>query len=87
MTGLIIWPNPVVDAIKREVCALDPTHRVFVDLSNYRQDPTNIASSEGVFSQPGVAAHPGDKGMKFIAERLFAVMDAHAAATVAEDFD
>jgi len=37
MPSYILGANPTVDAIKRGVCAEDPTHRVFVDLSSVKQ--------------------------------------------------
>lgn len=80
MTGEILASNSVVDAIKQQVCGEDPMHRVFVDMSAFRADPTNRASSEGMFSDPGVQWHPGDKGMQFIAGTLYAAMESRAAA-------
>jgi hypothetical protein len=80
VTGKILWPDPVTDAIKQQVCAEDPTHRIFVDTNAFCTDPTNRGSSEGVFSDPGVASHPGDKGMQFIADTLYSAMESHAAA-------
>jgi alpha-galactosidase len=81
VTSYIIGANPMVDALKQEVCAADPTRRFFVDLNGFRNDGTNYASAEGHFSNPGVAGHPGDKGMKYIADNIFAAMEARAVAT------
>ena len=43
VTSAILSPNAVVDQIKQQVCAEDPSHRIFVDLSSFGQDPTNRA--------------------------------------------
>jgi hypothetical protein len=84
VTSYIIGANPLVDALKQEVCAADPTRRFFVDLNGFRNDATNYASAEGHFSNPGVAGHPGDKGMKYIANGIYSAMEAQAAATAPE---
>ena len=56
VTSESLASNPAVDAIKQEVCTEDLTHRIFVDMSAFRNDWTNRASAEGVFSDPGVQA-------------------------------
>jgi lysophospholipase L1-like esterase len=71
VTSCIIFPYGTVDAIKQELCAEDPTHRTYVDLSGIRQDPANALS--------GYAGHPSDPGMALIADGLFDAMAAHAA--------
>jgi uncharacterized protein len=70
MPSQILGANPTVDEIKRNVCAEDPTHRVFVDLSSVTKDPANM----------GAYGHPGDKGMALIAETLFQALMTHSAA-------
>jgi hypothetical protein len=80
VTGFILGSNAAVDVIKREVCAQDPSHRVFVNLSAFGQDAANFASAEPYYqSAPRVLGHPGDKGMTFIADKLFDAMKAHSA--------
>ena len=44
----------------------------FVVLNDLEEDESNMAI--GLFEHDGVAHHPGDKGMKNIAERLFGVL-------------
>ena len=56
------WGNPVVDRIMAR-------HSEFVSLGNLLRDPTNAAW--GLFTDPGVASHPSDKGMKEIAELMW----------------
>lgn len=60
--------NTAVDAIKQRLCAKDPTHRVFVDLTDIWDDPDNI----------GDLSHPSDAGMAAIADTLFHAMETHA---------
>ena len=67
MPSYILGTNPTVDAIKRSVCAEDPTYRVFVDLSSVSKDPSNM----------GAYGHPGNKGMQLIADMLFKVILEH----------
>jgi hypothetical protein len=69
VTSFILGANANVDNIKRQLCAADPGHRVFVDLTTVQQDTSNI----------GAYGHPNDKGMALIADRVFDAMAAHAA--------
>lgn len=68
VTSYVMGEPAGVGDIKRELCAEDPTHRTFVDLSAVLQDPTNI----------GGYAHPSDKGMAVIADKMFNAMVAHS---------
>jgi hypothetical protein len=70
MPGYILGSNATVDEMKRNLCADDPTHRVFVDLGNVGRDPSNI----------GDYGHPNDKGMALIADTLLKAILAHAGA-------
>lgn len=65
ITSQIIGSNAAVDAIKRELCAADPEHRVFVDLN-------------GLVDLSGEAGHPNDVGMATIADTLFDAMAVHS---------
>lgn len=64
VTGNILWANPELDEIKRRVCAEDPAHRTFVDITDYAKD----------ISANGPVGHPNDTGMKLIADTLFVVI-------------
>jgi hypothetical protein len=65
ITSFILKSNPTIDAIKREACAEDPSHRVFVDLT-------------GLVDTSGAAGHPGDAGMLTIANTLYDAMAVHS---------
>jgi hypothetical protein len=58
VTSFILGSNPAIDKIKRQVCDEDPGRRVFVDLT------ARVDAS-------GAAGHPGDAGMKTIADTLW----------------
>jgi hypothetical protein len=64
ITGQIYGPNPKLDQIKQQIVAEDPARRVFVDLSGFRREPANN----------GFLDHPNDRGMKSIADTLFAAI-------------
>lgn len=52
------------------------TNSYIADLSHLGSDPnSNNASSEKDYNHPGVGVHPGDKGMKRIADVLFSVIN------------
>ena len=67
MPSYILGSNATIDTIKRELCAEDPAHRVFVDLSKVGPDATR-----------GASAHPNDEGMAIIADTLYKAMVAHS---------
>jgi hypothetical protein len=66
------WTEPVRNELMRQSCAA--VGGVFVDLSGLDKDESNYARSERKYTHSGVAAHPGDKGMKAIADALFRAM-------------
>ena len=47
---------------------------IFVDLSELDRDEANMARSERKFEHAGVAAHPGDQGMRAIADAISAAI-------------
>ena len=71
MPSYILGANAGVDEIKRKICAEDPSHRVFVDLSGVSKDASNM----------GAYGHPNDKGMGTIADTLFKAMLTHSTAS------
>ena len=46
----------------------------FVDISGWAGEASLTAGSERKIEHAGVAGHPGDKGMKAIADTLFAAI-------------
>ena len=64
------WPNRIFDDTVTELSRLENAY--LVSLSDMDADPGNKAY--GKFAHAGVAAHPGDKGMREIAERIFAAI-------------
>ena len=71
------WANKAKDDILRESCMA--VGGVFVDISGLSKDESNYARSERSFAHAGVANHPGDKGMKAIADALLKEVASQAA--------
>ena len=65
------WENPVVDAAIKEVC--EKMSGSLVELNDLGRDPAMKAI--GLFEHTGVAAHPGDKGMYNISERIYKAIE------------
>jgi hypothetical protein len=66
------WPDKAKDDVLREAAVA--TGGVFVDISGLSKDESNYARSERKFAHAGVAGHPGDQGMKAIAQALLQAM-------------
>ena len=64
------WANKVKDDILKEVA--EEVNGTYVDISSLCKDEANYVRSERDFQHQGVAAHPGDKGMKAIANAILA---------------
>lgn len=62
------WPDAAKDEVLREAC--HEVGGVFVDMGALARDPANAARSERSFTHDGVASHPGDRGMRVIADAL-----------------
>jgi len=67
------WPNATKDAVLKEACTA--AGGVFVDISLLSKDEENYARSERQFASQGVAMHPGDKGMRAIADAISAAIE------------
>jgi hypothetical protein len=50
--------------------ACQEVNGIFVDVGQLGKDESNYARSERQFKHAGVAGHPGDKGMKAIADAI-----------------
>lgn len=62
------WADATKDELLKQACLA--VGGVFVDMSSLDKDESNYARSERSFTHAGVAGHPGDKGMKAIADAL-----------------
>jgi hypothetical protein len=74
------WPNPTKDEIMRNAATVGGA--VFVDIAKLGSDETNAARAERKIEHAGVAGHPGDKGMRAIADALFIAIQQQAGLTV-----
>ena len=60
------------DAVMKEACAL--AGGVFIDVSELAKEESNYARSERKIEHAGVGGHPGDRGMRAIADAIVAAM-------------
>jgi hypothetical protein len=63
------WNDPAKDAIMRK--ASEQVGATWVDISELGKDEKNSARSERDYKDPGVAGHPGDRGMEAIANAIW----------------
>jgi len=66
------WRNKPKDEILKQAC--EDVGGVFVDIGTLGTDESNYARSERSYAHAGVAAHPGDKGMKAIADAILGAL-------------
>ena len=64
------WPSPIKDEIMRKAAL--QAGATFVDIAKLGQVEANAARSERKIEHAGVAAHPGDQGMRAIADAIYA---------------
>jgi hypothetical protein len=62
------WPDAAKDEVLREAC--QAADAIFVDAGVLGREPANAARSERSFQHDGVAAHPGDQGMRALADAI-----------------
>lgn len=67
------WPDPEKEKIMREVCK--KAGGAYVPLPNLNSDPANLGSADQKFEHAGVAGHPGDRGMRLIADELWRAIE------------
>ncbi len=67
------WPDKAKDELMRQACR--EAGGTFVDISGLSRDESLYARSERKFAHAGVAAHPGDRGMKAIADAIWKAMN------------
>lgn len=65
----VFWSDAFKDEAMSQACA--STGATFVDLGKLDADETHFAISERQIEHAGVARHPGDKGMRVIADGLW----------------
>jgi uncharacterized protein len=62
------WPDAAKDQLLAQAC--EEANARFVDAGPIGRDPANAARSERSFAHDGVAGHPGDRGMKALADAI-----------------
>jgi len=62
------WADAGKDRVLREAC--EEAGGIFVDAGPLGRDAANAARAERSFAHAGVAAHPGDRGMKALADAI-----------------
>ncbi|WP_337177186.1 SGNH/GDSL hydrolase family protein [Paludisphaera sp.] len=67
------WPVEAKDDRLR--AAAKDAGAIFVDIGDIGRDPANAARSERPFKHEGVAGHPGDRGMKAIADAIMGALE------------
>jgi hypothetical protein len=70
------WADPAKDQVLSQAC--QEADAIFVNAGLLGKDAANVARSERSFKHDGVAAHPGDKGMKAIADAIVQAVLARA---------
>ncbi len=68
-------PDETMDKTLKQACT--DAGGIFVDIHTLSKDESNYARSERQYSHAGVAGHPGDKGMKAIADALLNALKTH----------
>ena len=66
------WPDAAKDTALKEACTANGG--VFVDIAALAKDERNYARSERKIAHAGVAGHPGDQGMRAIADAINAAL-------------
>jgi hypothetical protein len=62
------WPAPAKDVALAKAAQRASVR--FIDIAHLGKDPSHLAHAERQFQNIGVGNHPGDKGMKAIADQL-----------------
>ena len=71
------WADSAKDQMLSQAC--QEVNGIFVDVGQLGKDESNFARSERQFQHAGVAGHPGDKGMKAIADAIVRMILREAA--------
>jgi hypothetical protein len=68
MVRSCFWPDAAKDQVLQQAC--QEAGGLFVDAGPLGREPANAARAERPFKHDGVAGHPGDKGMKALADAI-----------------
>jgi lysophospholipase L1-like esterase len=72
------WQDAEKDQLLKKTC--EAAGGTFIDISKLGFDESNYARAERKIEHAGVAGHPGDKGMKALADVLWDAIKRHAVA-------
>ena len=67
------WEEPAKEALAKKAC--ETVGALYVDIGAPARDPANLGSAERKINHAGVAGHPGDRGMRIMADRLWQAME------------
>lgn len=70
------WADAAKDSALKDACAT--AGGVFVDIGTLSKDERNYARSERQIAHEGVARHPGDRGMRAIADAIVVAIEGSA---------
>jgi lysophospholipase L1-like esterase len=73
------WQDADKDEIMKQTC--EDAGGIFVDISKLGSEESNFARAERPIEHAGVAGHPGDKGMREIADALWLAIQKRAVPT------
>jgi hypothetical protein len=71
------WADPTKDQLLKEAC--QEADAIFVDAGPLGHEAAYAARSERSFTHDGVAGHPGDRGMKALADAIVQAVLQHSA--------
>jgi hypothetical protein len=73
------WADTTKDELLRQAC--QEADAIFVNAGPLGREAANAARSERSFTHDGVAGHPGDRGMKALADAIVQAVLQRSAAT------
>jgi len=70
--------NQIIErvALNTKSFVADLSHLPLLDKENYAKDETNYAGNRNEWTNAGIGIHPGDYGMRNIAQQLFIILNA-----------
>ena len=77
------FTDAVKNAALKQAC--ESVGGTFVNLDGLDKDESNLARSERLYKHAGVGAHPGDRGMRAIADAFLGALGRGGAATSTSD--